>query len=527
METKVGRIEELPDGRPQRFKVGERDVLVVRLGDEVRAFPAACPHYQGPLDKGVLHEGRLVCPWHLATYAARSGDLLEPPSFFALPSYDVRLAEGQVYVDIPDDAPAQRTPPMTTPDPDREQRTFVIVGAGAAAAAAAEAMRQAGFAGRIIMIGRDDRPPYDRPNCSKNLLAGTMSASWMPLRSDKFYEKWGIERRRAVVDEVDVTARRVVLQGGEELSADGLLIATGGVPRQLPAPGGDLPGVFTLRTWDDCEAIVEALAAVRRVVVVGASFIGLEAAASLRHRGLQVTVAAPEALPLVQVFGEEIGRSLRALHERNGVAFQLGRTVAVVEGDGRVASVQLDDGTLLPADMVIVGIGVTPATGMVRGVATQKDGSLLVDEQLRVIGADAVWAAGDIARFPAAHLGGEPMRIEHWRVALQHGRAAGTTMAGRAQPFTGVPFFWAQQYETRLGFVGYGRPWEELILAGEPAGGDFVAYYAAGGRVHAAAGTRDRQLAAFAELLRAGRVPAAEGLRAAPDTDLVGLLGGA
>ena len=527
METNVGRMEELPDGRPQRIRVGEHEVIVVRLGDQVRAFPAACPHYHGPLDEGVLHDGRLVCPWHQATYAARSGDLLEPPSFSALPSCDVRVAEGHVYVDVPDDAPAQRTPPMTSADTERERRLFVIVGAGAAAAAAAEAMRQAGFAGRILMIGREDRPPYDRPNCSKDLLAGTMSASWMPLRSDKFYEKWSIERRWAVVDEVDTATRRVVLQGGEELTADGLLIATGGTPRQLSAPGGDLPGVFTLRTWDDCGAIVEALASARRAVVIGASFIGLEAAASLRHRGLEVTVAAPEALPLVQVFGEEVGRSLRALHERNGVAFQLGRTVAVVDGGGKVAQVQLDDGTLLPADAVIVGMGVTPATGMVRGVPTQNDGSLLVDEQLRVVGADGVWAAGDVARYPAAHLGGEPVRIEHWRVALQQGRAVGRAMAGRTEPFTGVPFFWTQQYERRLGFAGYGRPWQEVIVAGKPADGDFVAYYAAGGRVHAAAGTRDRQLAAFAELMRAGRVPAADSLRVAPDTDLVSVLGDA
>jgi len=524
METRIGRIEQLRDGRPLRVRAGDRDVIVVRLGDQVRAFPAACPHYHGPLDEGVLHGDRLVCPWHQATFAARSGELLEPPSFFALPSYEVRVVEGHVYVDIAGDAPAQRTPPMAEPDLKQEPRTCMIVGAGAAAAAAAEAMRQAGFAGRVVMIGREDRPPYDRPNCSKDLLAGTMSASWMPLRSAKFYEKWGIERRWAVVDEVDVTARRIVLEGGDELTADIVLIATGGTPRQLPAPGGSLPGVFMLRGIDDCEAIVDAVQTARRAVVVGASFIGLEAAASLRHRGLEVTVAAPEPLPLVQVFGEAVGRRLRELHERHGVAFQLGRTVAVVEGNGRVAQVQLDDGTLLPADVVVVGIGVTPATESVRGVSTQKDGSLLVDEQLRLIGAQGIWAAGDVARFPAAHLNGEPVRIEHWRVALQHGRAAGRAMTGHAEPFAGVPFFWTQQYDMRLGFVGYGRPWDELILGGEPSRGDFVAFYAAGGRVHAAAGTRDRQLAAFAELMRAGRLPAADVLRSAPDTDLAGLL---
>jgi NADPH-dependent 2,4-dienoyl-CoA reductase/sulfur reductase-like enzyme len=413
---------------------------------------------------------------------------------------------------------------MTAPDPTSDRRQMVIVGAGAAAAAAAEAMRQQGFAGRIVMVGREERLPYDRPNCSKDLLAGTMESAWMPLRSAKFYERWGIERHTATVVEADVQNRRLLLDDGQELAGDALLIASGATPRDLPVPGADLPGVFTLRTWDDCDAITAALQGARRAVVIGASFIGLEAAASLRHRGVTVALAAPEATPLVGVFGQAVGESLRALHERHGVAFHLGRTVAVVEGASSGLLVQLDDGTRLPADLVIAGIGVTPATDFVRGVEIQPDRSLLVDDHLRVVGTEGVWAAGDVARYPAAHLGGELVRIEHWRLALQHGRAAGRGMAGHPEPFSSVPFFWTQQYDTRLNFVGYGRPWDELLLSGDPAGGDFIAFYAAGGRIHAAAGTRDRQLAAFAELMRAGRVPSADALRSAPATDLPSLL---
>jgi len=411
--------------------------------------------------------------------------------------------------------------PMTAPSDDPERTTVLILGAGAAGAAAVEALRQAGFSGRIMMVGAEDHPPYDRPNCSKDLLAGTMPASWMPMRSPKFYEKHGVERIVGQVAVADAGSRSLTLSDGTVLTGDSLLLAPGGVPRRLTAPGADQPGVFTLRTWDDCEAIVAALEGARTAVIAGSSFIGLEAAASLRHRGLDVTIVAPEAVPFTRLFGDDIGSMVRTLHEERGVTFRLGRVVAAVAGNGRVRAVTLDDGEDLPADVVVAGIGIVPATHFVRGLDLLPDGSIPVDERLRA--APGVWAAGDVATYPAAHLG-EPVRIEHWRLALQHGRAAGFAMAGRGTPFTGVPFFWSQQYDVRLGFAGYGGRWDRLAIAGDVPGRDFVAYFCAGDHLQAACGTRDRQVAAFAELMRAGALPAAGRLAERPETDLTTLL---
>jgi NADPH-dependent 2,4-dienoyl-CoA reductase/sulfur reductase-like enzyme len=348
-----------------------------------------------------------------------------------------------------------------------------------------------------------------------------MPASWMPLRSARFYEKHGVERIVGHVETADATTRSLTLTGGEVVTGDALLLAPGGVPRRLTAPGADLPGVFTLRTWDDCEKIVAALDGARTAVIAGSSFIGLEAAASLRHRGLEVTVVAPEAVPFTRLFGDAIGGMVRALHEENGVTFRLGRVVSALGGDGRVRAVTLDDGEELPADVVIAGIGIVPATQMIRGLGLLPDGSVPVDGRLRA--APGVWAAGDVATYPAAHLG-EPVRSEHWRLALQHGRAAGFSMAGRNEPFTGVPFFWSQQYGTRVSFAGYGGGWDRLVVAGDVAGRDFVACFCAGDRVRAACGTRDRQIAAFAELMRTGALPSADELDDRSEFDFTTLL---
>jgi apoptosis-inducing factor 3 len=520
MEARVALIDDLPAGTMRKIKVGEKPCLLVHLEEGWRAYPAQCPHYHGPLAEGVLHEGRLTCPWHQAVYAAADGDLLEPPSFFALPPYPVSVRDGAVYVELADDAREQRGMPLVERDgsvPD----TVVIVGAGAAGAAAAERLRQAQFKGRIVIVGAEERPPYDRPNCSKDLLAGTMPASWMPLRSPSFYEKNGIERVTARVEKADAITRTVTLADGAELRGDALLLAPGGEPRRLSGPGADLPQVFTLRSWDDCEALVAAVERAGHAVIVGASFIGLEAAASLRHRGVEVTVVAPEPVPFAPLFGEQVGATLRALHEEHGVAFRLGRALEVIEGDGRVRGVTLDSGERIPADLVLAGIGVRPATGFVRGLDLLPNGAVPVDERLRA--APGVWAAGDVAEFPAAHIG-ERVRIEHWRLALQHGRSAASDIAGVGAPFTGVPFFWTQQYDVLLGFAGYGGGWESVALGGDIPGRDFIAYFCAGEHIRAVCGTRGTQVAAFAELMRGERLPSAGEIAAQPELDLTTLL---
>lgn len=524
MEISIGRLIDLHHGTPQRRYAGDREVLVVRQGDDVRVLPAECPHYHGPLPDGLVHDGRVVCPWHQSIFALRDGELLDPPSFFALPSWPVRIDDGEVWVEIPEEAPSQRTPAMTPTNPAADRRLAVLIGAGGAAALAAETLRQEGYAGRIVMVAPEDRLPYDRPNCTKDLLAGTLRPAWMPLRSQKFYEKWGIERLCDTVTALHLPRRTVDLASGQTLEPDLVLVASGATARPLPAPGADLEGVFTLRGWDDCEAIIAACQSAHRVVVAGASFVSLEAAASLRRRGLSVTIVAPERVPLRHVFGDRIGASLRALHEQNGVEFRLEQGITEVLGDQRVRQVRLAGGETLAADLVIAGIGVRPATQFLPAAAVDEDGGVTVDELLTIPDYEGVWAAGDIARYPAVHLDGKTVRIEHWRTALQHGRAAARAMMGHGEPFGGVPFFWTEHYGLRIGYVGYGLPWDEVLVNGDPHAGDFIAFYVHGQRAYAAAGTRDRQLAAFSELMRCGRLVSREELHTQSATDLVDLL---
>jgi NADPH-dependent 2,4-dienoyl-CoA reductase/sulfur reductase-like enzyme/nitrite reductase/ring-hydroxylating ferredoxin subunit len=521
MEDKVARADELREGELREVQVGGKKVVLLRCDGAVRAYGARCPHYDGPLPKGLLHDGRLVCPWHQGTFDACTGDLLEPPPLSGLTAFAVRIDDGDVYVDRPDDAPRQRTMAMTGRDP-RDERTFAVVGGGAAGAAAVEALRQHGFSGRIVLVSREDRRPYDRPNLSKDYLAGTADADWLPLRPASFYERHDIELRCAGVVRLDAASRRLELDDGTSMTPDAVLIATGGLPRRLEAPGADLPGVFTLRSWSDCDAIIAATEGAARALVVGASFIGMETAASLRERGLEVTVVAPDQVPLARQLGPELGGLLRAHHEEHGVRFCLGRTVARFAGDQRVRAAQLDDGSRLDADLVLVGVGVVPATGFIVNAALNDDGSIDVDDELRVNG-HGVWAAGDIARYPEPHVGGR-VRIEHWRLAEQLGRAAAASMAGRGAPFSAVPGFWTQQFGLRVAYVGVGRGWEATIAVGDVAGGDFTVFYTHQDALVAAAGTRDLDIAAFSELMRGGKLPRPDDLTGRADAGLTRLL---
>jgi NADPH-dependent 2,4-dienoyl-CoA reductase/sulfur reductase-like enzyme/nitrite reductase/ring-hydroxylating ferredoxin subunit len=521
MEHTVARETELPAGTLREVDAGGTKVLLIGGADGVRAFGARCPHYDAPLADGLLHDGRLMCPWHGGTFDAHTGDLLEPPPLAGLAPLAVRVADGDVIVDLPDRPSRQRTMPMAERDRD-DRRTFAVVGGGAAGGAAVEALRQHGFTGRIVLISREDRGPYDRPNLSKDYLAGTAGADWLPLRPESFYERHAIELRCAAVERLDVATSRLEFTDGTTLTPDAVLIATGGTPRRLDVPGADLPGVFTLRSWSDCDAIIAALEGAAAAVVVGASFIAMETAASLRERGLEVTVVAPDAVPLATQLGAELGGYLQARHERHGVRFRLGRTVARVDGDDRVCAVELDDGSRIDAALVVAGIGVAPATGFVANVEVNDDGSLDVDDELRV-NDHGVWAAGDVARYPEAHVGGRA-RIEHWRLAEQLGRAAAASMAGHGRPFAAVPGFWTQQFGLRVAYVGVGRDWDETIVVGDIGRGDFTVVYAHGERLVAAAGTRDLDLAAFSELMRLDRLPRRAELRGGADAGLVDLL---
>ena len=510
MEERVAGTGDLRDDEMMTVLVGGKKVLLARVDGAFYATAARCPHWGGPLPEGTLRGPRLLCPWHKATFDVRSGDLLEPPALDGIAAFRVRVDSGDVYVDRSEEPRRGRTMPMYACDPEQDPRIVAIIGAGAAAAAAAEALRQLFFIGRIVMIGPEEHWPYDRPNLSKDFLAGELEAKWLPLRSPEFYEEHTIERLVARVTDLDVATRTLTLDDGTAMTPDAVLIASGGRPRRLSVPGADLPGVFTLRSQEDAEALVAAASKGGRAVVVGASFIGMEAAASLVQRGLQVTVVGPQSTPFERILGDGVGGVVKAHHVAHGTRFALGHGVSRIVGDGAVQAVELDDGTKLDADLVVVGIGVEPVTEFVRGAELDPGGGLPVDERLRV--APGVWAAGDVARYREPHTGSDA-RIEHWRLAEQHGRAAAADIAGRGEPFAGVPFFWTQHFDLELGYAGAGQGWEKVDIVGDPAARDFTAFYARDGRVVAACGTQRDEIGAFVELMREGRLPAPGELR--------------
>ncbi len=503
-----------------QVEVGGRKILLARRGEDVFAMGALCPHAQAPLVEGAVCGHRIVCPWHQSVFDLRDGRLLEPPALDGLPSYPVRVADGQVFVTLSDEDDPPPTPPASVPSLG-DQATVAIIGAGAAGQAAAEALRAEGFGGRVVMIGREEFPPYDRTNLSKMFLSGQAERDQLPLRpdADAFFASLGVDRRVGVVTRLDAPAKTLAFADGSTLRYTGALLAAGAEPTRLDVPGADLEGVHVLRTLADAEAILARAERAKRAVVIGASFIGLEAASALRERKLAVTVIAPEGEPFAKILGEQVGRSLRAWHEEHGVEFRLGAEVAAIEGEGAVAAVRLKDGTRIEADLVVVGIGVRPATDFVHGVSRAKDGGIEVDERLHA--GHNLYVAGDAATFPLPFLGeGQLVRIEHWRVAMQHGRLAARNLAGRTRTLEEsgfVPYFWTYHFGRRYNYVGHAEKLDEIILEGDPEKPPFLAHYVRGGKLRATFGFgREADMAALHELLRLGQAAPAEKLRAGP-----------
>lgn len=506
MDLRACRVGELGDGQMRQVGEEGRAVLLVNVGGEHHALTAHCPHYGAPLAEGVLDGRRIICPWHNACYDAHSGDLLEPPALDSLASFPVRIEGGEVIVELPGEMPDRRPP--KTPGAKADERLVVIVGGGAAACMAAQTLRERGEAGRILMITPEDRTPYDRPNLSKDYLHGHADPAWMPLRGDDFYaaQRIEIERGRRVT-RLDAAARRITLDDGSTRDYSDVIVATGCAPRELDVPGADLPQVFTLRSFGDADAIIASSDGAKRAVVVGASFIAMEAACSLRLRGLEVTVVAPDEAPFAKTLGPGIGGMFREEHEKHGVTFRLGASVALIEGStkdaSRVAAVVLEGGERIEADLVVVGIGVTPITDFIDGVERDEHGGVVVDATMRAV--EGLYAAGDIAAFPDPRTG-ERIRIEHWRTALQLGRIAGSNVAGTHATYDAVPFFWTQQFDVTLRYVGHAREWDEIVTDGDVSSRDFIARYMRDGRMVAAAGVlRDRDVIAAALAMRAHR----------------------
>jgi NADPH-dependent 2,4-dienoyl-CoA reductase/sulfur reductase-like enzyme len=457
--------------------VGDQDVLLVRSGPEIFAIDAHCSHYHGPLAEGLVVGESIRCPWHHACFDLRTGEATRAPALTPLAVWQVDYEGNRIFVRRKRERPKSRGKgPVDAPG------KIVIVGGGAAGFAAAEMLRRQEFRGSIVMLSNDAASPVDRPNLSKDYLAGRAPEDWLPLGPGSFYAEAGIDLRlNAEVVSINTKARNVVIAGGGEIPFDRLLLATGAEPVRLPIPGADQPHVRTLRSLADCQAIIESLNGARRAIVIGASFIGLEAAAALRARDIEVHVVAPEQRPMERVLGSDMGDLVRALHEEHGVIFHLGDTVVV--NDGKRAT--LKSGGVLEADVVVVGVGVRPRLGLAEQAGLSLERGVTVNAYLETSVA-GIYAAGDIARWPDPH-SGKNIRVEHWVVAERQGQAAARNMLGAREAFEAVPFFWSQHYDVPINYVGHAEQWDEIIIDGSVAARDCLLRYKRKGRVLAVA----------------------------------------
>ena len=440
-------------------------VLLVRRGREVYALGATCTHHGGPLAEGLVVGDTIRCPWHHAGFSLHTGEATRGPALAPAACYEVeQRADGRLVV-------LERREPPTARRAGDGPSSVLVVGAGTAGNACVEALRREGYGGPITLLGAEGTGPVDRPNLSKDYLAGTAPEEWMTLRGEDFYREHEIDfvpRGRVVA--LDVAARRASLESGATRSYGAVVLATGAQPNRLAVPGADAPHVFTLRTLADSRSILARAAEARRAVVVGASFIGLEVAASLRARGLDVHVVGKESVPLARVLGDSLGALVRRVHEANGVRFHLGTGPRAIGP----ASVTLEGGEELAADLVVTGVGVQP----------------------------------DVARWPDARTG-ERIRVEHWVVAGRMGQIAAKNVLGAGMRCDIVPFFWSAHFDLTIQYVGHAERWGRIDVAGDPAARDAAIAYRQGDRTLAVATIgRDRVSLEAAAAMEVGDEPA-------------------
>jgi NADPH-dependent 2,4-dienoyl-CoA reductase/sulfur reductase-like enzyme/nitrite reductase/ring-hydroxylating ferredoxin subunit len=479
-------LSAIPDGGMLLGHALGEPVLLVRRGHEAFAIGTICTHYGAPLADGLLVGDTIRCPWHHACFSLRTGLALRAPALDPVACWRVEQVRDVARQFTPTDTPVSAVfvreklepalPPPATPGP-AQPNSVVIVGGGAAGNAAAEMLRQEGYGGRLTMLSAVAALPCDRPNLSKGFLAGTAPATSNPLRSAEFYEQHKIDLKlNANVVAIDTVGRNVQLADGSRHDYDALLLATGAGPVRLDLPGAELSHVHYLRTSADSEAIVAKALASHRAVVIGSSFIGLEVAASLRTRGLDVQVVGRETVLMEKVLGPEVGAFLRKLHEDHGVIFHLGTTATAIDDQ----AVTLKSGERLPADLVVIGVGVKPVISLAEQAGLAIDRGVTVDEYLQT-SVPGVFAAGDIARWPN-RLTGEAIRVEHWVVAERAGQTAARNILGKRERFEDVPFFWTEQYDFSLAYVGHAERWDEAEVVGSLEARDCTVTYRLGGQ---------------------------------------------
>jgi NADPH-dependent 2,4-dienoyl-CoA reductase/sulfur reductase-like enzyme/nitrite reductase/ring-hydroxylating ferredoxin subunit len=433
-------------------------LILVRRGDELFAIGAVCTHYSGPLAEGLLVDDTVRCPWHHACFSLRTGEALRAPALNPVSCWRVEQRDGKAYVREKIRNAGRQASLAAAEMP----ASVVIIGGGAAGNAAAGMLRREGYAGHLTMLSADESAPYDRPNLSKNYLAGSAPEDWIPLRSPEFYKEQNIDLKLGVrAAAIDTANRQVELADGSRHAYDALLIATGAEPVRLALPGGDLPHVHYLRTFADSRALVARASASKRAVVIGASFIGLEVAASLRARNIDVHVVGREACPMEKVLGADVGNFIRRLHEEHGVMFHLGTTATSIDE----RSVTLQTGENILADLVVIGVGVRPSIALAEQAGLAIDRGITVNEYLET-SVPGIFAAGDIARWPD-RLTSERIRVEHWVVAERQGQTAARNILGRRERFDAVPFFWTEQYDFGLAYVGHAERFDKVEIDGQ------------------------------------------------------------
>ncbi|TKI06328.1 FAD-dependent oxidoreductase [Martelella alba] len=479
---RVMSLSAMAESEPQKISVDGTDIVLVKLGDKVFALEAACPHSGAPLEKGAVCQGKLICPWHKSVFSL-DGTLEDPPALRSLKRYPVNIEGNAVWIDP--SPMAQPGVPSIAVESDTE--ALVVVGAGAGGSAAVKALRDKGYAGRLIVIDREKQAPYDRTALSKFVPQGDMALDEVPaLLETRFYREEHIERITGDVEALCVKERKLRLADGGIIPYRRLLLATGGTPRRPDLPGKALLGVEVLRSWEHAAALMSAVEKRHRLVIIGNSFIGMEMAAALRKRNVDITVVAKRPLPFEQQFGTVLATFFRRRHEDRGVKFVDGEP-ASFDGEQRVTGVILKDGRRVDGDLVLLATGVAPSTGFIHDLPLNDDGSLSVDSAMSA-GQD-VYAIGDIATFA---LNGRPTRIEHWRVAQQQGRIAAAAMIGGNDAYHAIPYFWTQHYGVRYEYLGHATDWDDIDIFGSPDKDDFVALF-----------SRDERLAA---VVAAGRM---------------------
>ena len=494
-------LESLVENSPVLGHFDGEAIILVRQGGDIFALGATCTHYGGPLAEGLVVGETIRCPWHHARFSLRTGEAEGAPALNPVACFVVQQAGGKVTVFRKQDVTFQVACP-------KNPESIVIIGAGAAGASCADMLRRKGYDGPIALVGDEEPGPVDRPNLSKDYLAGKAPEDWIPLRTPNYYQSIHVElvTTDAAV-RIDPAARESTLRSGRVLPYGALLLATGAEPQSLPIEGARLPHVHRLRTLADSNAIIADSKRAKRCVVIGSSFIGLEVAASLRDRGLEVTVVGKDVVPLEKVLGREFGQFIKDLHEQHGVRFVLGVTPRVIYED----RVELSNGQAIEAEMVILGVGVSPRTKLAEEAGLAVDKGIIVDELLRTSAAD-VYAAGDVARYPDA-ISGEPARIEHWVLAERQGQAVARAMLGIGSGFRDAPFFWSQHYDVTISYVGHAATWNRFEIRGDLSSQDACAIYRQDDRVMAVATIgRDRVSLAVESALERLDMAALEGI---------------